>query len=89
MTSAAEICSTFIEGAPAGEINEVVQDIKALTSDDDPALIEKLKPAFQKYNEEQLIAVRLPGGSQSVSQATYSGQLSTDTPCVLGPDLLS
>ena len=44
----------------------MVNDIKALTSDNDPALVEKLKPAFQKYNEDQLVAVKLPGGSQHV-----------------------
>ena len=67
MSSTAEICSSFVESSPAGELTEVVNDIKALTSDDDPALIDKLKPAFQKYNEEHLIAVKLPSGSQHVS----------------------
>ena len=64
--STTEICSTFIEGAPPGELNEVVNDIKALTSDDDPSLIDKLQPAFQKYNEEQLLAVKLPGAADPV-----------------------
>ncbi|KPI39344.1 F-actin-capping protein subunit alpha [Cyphellophora attinorum] len=66
MSSSTEICSAFIEAVPPGELNEVVNDVKALTSDDDPALIQKLKPAFQKYNEDQLLAVKLPGGSQHV-----------------------
>jgi len=66
MGSTVDIASSFIEGAPPGELNEVVNDIKSLTSDSDPALIAKLKPAFQKYNEEQLVAVKLPGASQPV-----------------------
>ena len=68
--STTEICSTFIEGAPPGELSEVVNDIKALTSDDDPSLIEKLKPAFQQYNEEQLLAVKLPGAADPVHTIT-------------------
>lgn len=69
MSSTADIASSFIEGAPPGELSDVVNDVKALTSDNDPALIPKLKPAFQKYNEEQLTAVKLPGSSQPVSAA--------------------
>jgi capping protein (actin filament) muscle Z-line, alpha len=67
MASAVDICSSFIEGAPPGELNEVVNDIKTLTADVDPAIIQKLEPAFQKYNEEQLLSVKLPGSSQNVS----------------------
>lgn len=37
-------------------------DIKALTEDDDPTLVEKARPAFRRYNEEQLTAVKLPAG---------------------------
>jgi capping protein (actin filament) muscle Z-line, alpha len=66
MSSTTDICSSFIEGAPPGELNEVVNDIKILTLDTNPSLIQKLKPAFQKYNEEQLASVKLPGGSQPV-----------------------
>ena len=69
MSSTADIASSFIEGAPPGELSDVVNDVKALTSDNEPALISKLKPAFQKYNEEQLTAVKLPGSSQPVSDA--------------------
>lgn len=42
-------------------------DIKTLTASS-PNLLSQLGPAFQKYNEEQLITVKLPGGSQSVGQ---------------------
>lgn len=66
MSSASEIASAFIRGAPPGELQEVVQDIESLTSETDPALISKLEAAFQTYNEEQLASTKLPGGSQSV-----------------------
>ncbi len=65
MNATIDICSAFIEGAPPGELNEVVNDIKTLTSDDQD-LIQQLRPAFQKYNEEQLVTVKLPGASQPV-----------------------
>ncbi len=66
MSSTVDITSSFIQGAPPSELADVVKDIKALTSDDDPSLIAKLKPAFQKYNEEQLVAVKLPGANDYV-----------------------
>ncbi|RMD40731.1 hypothetical protein DV735_g4411, partial [Chaetothyriales sp. CBS 134920] len=64
--SATSICSSFILGAPPGELNEVINDIKTLTSDDEPDLITKLRPAIEKYNEDQLVSVKLPGTSQHV-----------------------
>jgi capping protein (actin filament) muscle Z-line, alpha len=67
MSTTTEIASAFIQGAPPGELQDVVNDIQSLTSDTDPTLISKLKPAFQKYNEDQLATTKLPGGSQSVS----------------------
>lgn len=66
MGSTLDITSAFIAGAPPGELQDVVKDIKTLTSDNDPTLIAKLKPAFQKYNEDQLIPVKLPGASDYV-----------------------
>ncbi|KAI5279479.1 F-actin-capping protein subunit alpha, partial [Ascosphaera aggregata] len=44
--------------------------IKALS--DDPSLIPSLKPAFEKYNEEQLTTVKLPGSSQSVIVSAFN-----------------
>jgi hypothetical protein len=78
MSSTVDIASSFVEGAPPGELSEVVNDVKALTLDKDPALISKLKPAFQKYNEEQLTAVKLPGSSQPVSDAHRAGWCCAD-----------
>ncbi len=46
-------------------------DIKALTDDNDGdysgSLLDTLRPVFRRYNEEQLVRVKLPGGSQEVS----------------------
>merc|ERR1712169_146037 len=72
MSSTVDITSSFIQGAPPSELADVVKDIKALTSDDDPSLIAKLKPAFQKYNEEQLVAVKLPGANDYVLISSYN-----------------
>ncbi|KAM0331601.1 hypothetical protein ACHAQA_003280 [Verticillium albo-atrum] len=60
-----ETVSAFVEGAPPGELADVIADIKSLTIDS-PNIVSSLGPAFEKYNEEQLITVKLPGSSQSV-----------------------
>ena len=70
MSSTAEIASAFIEGAPPGELSDVVGDIKALTKNES-TLIPKLEPAFQKYSEEQLTTTNLPGSSQSVCRCQH------------------
>ncbi|KAL9112098.1 MAG: hypothetical protein Q9227_003475 [Pyrenula ochraceoflavens] len=72
MPSTLEITSSFIEGAPPGELGDVVNDIKALCSDDDPTIIDKLKPAFLKYNEAQLITTKLPGNERPVIISTHN-----------------
>ncbi|ETI20583.1 hypothetical protein G647_08621 [Cladophialophora carrionii CBS 160.54] len=72
MGSTGNTTSSFIEGAPPGEIQDVVKDIKILASDDDPALIAKLKPAFEKYNEDQMVAVKLPGASDYVLISSHN-----------------
>lgn len=41
-------------------------DIKSLTEESNPDIMSELGPAFKKYNEEQLVTVKLPGSSQSV-----------------------
>ncbi|KAK3175123.1 F-actin-capping protein subunit alpha [Lepraria neglecta] len=63
--------SAFIEGAPPGELADVVNDVKALTPDD-RNLLESARPAFKKYNEEQLTAVKLPGGAKNVLISAYN-----------------
>ncbi|CEJ91114.1 Putative F-actin-capping protein subunit alpha [[Torrubiella] hemipterigena] len=60
-----ETVAAFVEGAPPGELADVVADIKSLT-ESSPGLIDELAPAFEKYNEEQLVTVKLPGSSQAV-----------------------
>ncbi|PYH46466.1 F-actin-capping protein subunit alpha [Aspergillus saccharolyticus JOP 1030-1] len=65
MASTVELASSFIEGAPPGELADVVADVKSLTSDG-PDIIPSLAPAFERYNETQLATVKLPGASQEV-----------------------
>ncbi|KAL3469691.1 F-actin-capping protein subunit alpha [Aspergillus californicus] len=69
MASTVELASSFIEGAPPGELGDVVADIKTLTSDD---LIPDLEPAFERYNESQLTTVKLPGASQEVIVSSFN-----------------
>lgn len=66
MSSTTEIASSFIQDAPPGELQDVVKDIQSLTSDTDPFLLPRLKPAFQKYNEEQLATTELPARTEPV-----------------------
>ena len=80
MTSTDDICSSFILGAPPGELSEVVNDIKALKGEDEPDLVSRLKPAFQKYNEGQLFCAKLPGASQPVLQTLSMLPPPTDHP---------
>ncbi|KAL2150741.1 hypothetical protein VTH82DRAFT_7304 [Thermothelomyces myriococcoides] len=71
MSSHKDIVSSFVEGAPPGELPDVVADIKALTISN-PGLVDELGPAFQKYNEEQFTTVKLPGGSQPVIISSHN-----------------
>ncbi|KAL2830470.1 F-actin-capping protein subunit alpha [Aspergillus cavernicola] len=71
MASTVELASSFIEGAPPGELADVVADIKSLTSDGDH-LISSLEPAFERYNETQLATVKLPGASQEVIVSNFN-----------------
>ncbi|KAF4974343.1 hypothetical protein FZEAL_8741 [Fusarium zealandicum] len=79
-----DIVSSFVEGAPPGEvlkhditlsngrrIDEKLADIKALAISS-PDIISDLAPAFQKYNEEQLVTVKLPGSGQPTVQVIIS-----------------
>ncbi|KAJ5923839.1 hypothetical protein N7466_008026 [Penicillium verhagenii] len=70
MTSTVEIASSFIEGAPPGELADVVADVQALTEGDD--IIPQLVPAFERYNESQLTTVKLPGSSQEVIVSEFN-----------------
>ncbi|KAF5134478.1 F-actin-capping protein subunit alpha [Metarhizium anisopliae] len=64
--SQVETVSAFVEGAPPGEAN-----IKALTVSS-PDIVSELTPAFEKYNEEQLVTVKLPGSSQPVVISSHN-----------------
>ncbi|KAI1380403.1 subunits of heterodimeric actin filament capping protein Capz [Hypoxylon crocopeplum] len=71
MASSLETIESFVEGAPPGELADVINDIKALTIHE-PQLVTKLGPAFEKYNEEQFVTVKLPGSSQQVIISSHS-----------------
>ncbi|KEY66866.1 hypothetical protein S7711_05220 [Stachybotrys chartarum IBT 7711] len=66
-----ETVSSFVEGAPPGELADVIADIKNLAIDT-PDLISELAPAFEKYNEEQFVTVKLPGSSQLVLISSHN-----------------
>ncbi|KAL9589187.1 MAG: hypothetical protein Q9203_002015 [Teloschistes exilis] len=63
--------SAFVEGAPPGELADVIADVKKLTVNE-PRILDSITPAFRKYNEEQLTAVKLPGASKNVLISTYN-----------------
>ncbi|POS85594.1 hypothetical protein EPUL_002820 [Erysiphe pulchra] len=71
MDSHLEAISAFVEGAPPGELANVVTDIESLTIDD-KNITSKLGPAFRKYNEEQFTTVKLPGSSNHVIVSPYN-----------------
>ncbi|KUJ23007.1 subunits of heterodimeric actin filament capping protein Capz [Mollisia scopiformis] len=71
MASQLATVSSFVEGAPPGELADVIADIKALTIDT-PNLVTQLGPAFEKYNEEQFATVKLPGSSQPVIVSSHN-----------------
>lgn len=69
MADELETCAAFVEGAPPGELADVVADIKSLTN---PGIVDELGPAFEQYCEEQFITTRLPNGSKQVIISSYS-----------------
>ncbi|GAM89960.1 hypothetical protein ANO11243_080000 [Dothideomycetidae sp. 11243] len=71
MPSKAETISSFIQSAPPGQLQNVLDDIKALTSDE-PQLTQNLTPAFKKYNEEQYTTTKLPGSSELVIVSAHN-----------------
>ncbi|KAL7622089.1 F-actin-capping protein subunit alpha [Parahypoxylon ruwenzoriense] len=71
MATYLETVESFVEGAPPGELADVINDIKALTINE-PDLVLKLGPAFERYNEEQFVTAKLPGGSQQVIVSSHS-----------------
>ncbi|TXC05811.1 hypothetical protein FocTR4_00010064 [Fusarium oxysporum f. sp. cubense] len=68
----AKTVSAFVEGAPPGELADVIADIKSLTLETSPDIISNLGPAFEKYNEEQFVTVKLPGSSQPVIISSHN-----------------
>ncbi|KAJ5243476.1 uncharacterized protein N7469_001803 [Penicillium citrinum] len=71
MSTTIQHASAFIEGAPPGELADVVADVQALTSEEGD-IIPSLTPAFERYNEAQLTTVKLPGSSQEVIVSEFN-----------------
>ncbi|KAI0102310.1 subunits of heterodimeric actin filament capping protein Capz [Nemania sp. FL0031] len=71
MASSLATIESFVEGAPPGELADVINDIKSLTINE-PSLVSELGPAFEKYNEEQFATVKLPGSSQQVIISSHN-----------------
>lgn len=60
-------------------LTRIAADIKALTVSS-PDIVSELSPAFEKYNEEQLVTVKLPGSSQPVrNERKYTAKSSNLT----------
>ncbi|KAK7056691.1 F-actin-capping protein subunit alpha [Paramarasmius palmivorus] len=55
-----EAASGFLLQSPPGEINDVLNDVRNIISDDD-SLQEGVLPALREYNLEQFITVDVPG----------------------------
>lgn len=61
-----EIASRFLLQSPPGEINDVLNDVRNIISDDE-LLQEGILPALREYNLEQFTTVDVPGtGHQSI-----------------------
>ncbi|EJD39947.1 F-actin capping protein, alpha subunit [Auricularia subglabra TFB-10046 SS5] len=60
-----EAASSFLLQSPPGEINDVLNDIRTIISDDD-SLQTGILPALHKYNVAQFITVDVPGQAHQV-----------------------
>ncbi|KZV96424.1 F-actin capping protein, alpha subunit, partial [Exidia glandulosa HHB12029] len=60
-----EAASSFLLQSPPGEINDVLNDIRTIISDDD-SLQTGILPALHKYNVAQFITVDVPGQQHQV-----------------------
>jgi len=54
--------SSFLQQSPPGEINDVLNDVRNIISDDD-SLQDGVLPALQEYNLAQFMTVEVPGTS--------------------------
>ncbi|KAG5352917.1 hypothetical protein C0989_012154 [Termitomyces sp. Mn162] len=66
MDKRVEIASNFLLQSPPGEINDVINDVRNIVSDDD-LLKEGLLPAIRTYNLAQFIVVDVPGTDHQVN----------------------
>ena len=59
-------CDRYLHSNNVESQRSILLDIRKLTTSD-PELLQSAKPAFEKYNEEQLTTVKLPGSEKDVS----------------------
>ncbi|CAN8269651.1 unnamed protein product [Cochlearia groenlandica] len=66
-----EIAKWFLLNAPAGEINYVAKDLKAVLSDDE-VYNEAAMEAYPVYNKSHMICLEMPNGAGDVIVSCYS-----------------
>lgn len=66
-----EIAKWFFLNAPAGEINYVAKDLKAVLSDEE-VYNEAAMEAFPVYNKTHMICLEMPSGAGDVIVSSYS-----------------
>ncbi|KAF2149221.1 F-actin-capping protein-like protein subunit alpha-2 [Myriangium duriaei CBS 260.36] len=71
MPSKEETIASFIQSAPPGQLQNVLDDIKSLTSSN-PSLTQNLTSAFRQYNEAQLATTKLPSSNELVIISTHN-----------------
>ncbi|KAI9835898.1 MAG: hypothetical protein M1819_001796 [Sarea resinae] len=71
MASKKGIVSSFVEGAPPGELSDVLADVKVLTLNE-PSLLQSLDTDCEKYNQDQFTTVKLPGAHREVIISSYN-----------------
>lgn len=62
--------ASFVDSAPPGELADVTKAIAQILGDN--SVQKELSPACQKYNEEQFVTTKLPGGSTEVLVSEYN-----------------
>ncbi|KAH7097857.1 F-actin capping protein, alpha subunit [Auriculariales sp. MPI-PUGE-AT-0066] len=78
-----QIASSFLLQSPPGEINDVLNDVRAIIEDDE-ALQTGILPALLEYNITQFTTVDVPGHDHQVI-ISQAGQLPGDNPRFVDP----
>ncbi|KAF8840766.1 F-actin capping protein, alpha subunit [Paxillus ammoniavirescens] len=72
-----EAAASFVLQSPPGEINDVLNDVRAIVNDDD-TLEEGILPALQEYNLAQFIVVDVPGADHQTVVSDVARRLDTE-----------